>query len=129
MIKGKLDTNNRIVVTDAGGTAGVLDTANDLASADVSDIDHVSIMVNQLTDNGTCTIVVSKTLDGVNWATVATLHETDFPTGANTAKEVTLSDAAGMPTRAKAIKAQLTVVSGGGVYGAFVAGAAVGHTT
>lgn len=109
------------MVTDTG-TTGVLDTAADNCVADVSELDRISVYVNQLTDAGTCTILVQKSVDGTNFATVATLAETDFPAGANRSKEVTLSDANGMPLRAKQIKVTLSAVSGGGVYSATVAG-------
>src|SRR4051812_26096853 len=127
MNKGKLLARAMDLTVDTG-TTGILDTVGDIAYADCREQDHISVLVNQLTDAGTITILVEKTIDGVNWALVATVTEASFPAGANTAKEVTLSDASGMPTRALAVRARVTVITGG-TYSAAIAGAATGHHT
>lgn len=120
-MQGKKITITPTYTTDAG-TASKLDTANDVCVADVSELEKISVLVNQETDAGTATVLVQKTIDGTNWATVATLAETDFPAGANTAKEVTLSDANGMATLAKQVRVKLSAVAGGGIYSAMVTG-------
>lgn len=108
-------------VTDTG-VASLLDTANDYCVFDVSDLENISIFVDQIIDAGTCTITVEKTIDGTNWANVATPDQTAFPTGANKSKEYALSDSNGMPLRAKQVKVTLTAVAGGGTYSAHVGG-------
>jgi hypothetical protein len=128
MFKGKLLHRDLDMGTDTG-TTGKLDAAADNCNADIRDLDHVSVFVNQLTDAGTATILVEKTFDGVNYSLVSTLTEASFPAGANKAVEVTLSDANGMPTRAVSVRVTLSAVAGGGAYSAHVAGAAVGHHT
>lgn len=128
MNKGKLLTRAMDLTVDTG-TTGILDTVGDIAYADCREQDHISVLVNQIVDAGTVIILVEKTGDGTNWALVATLTEASFPAGANTAKEVTLSDASGMPTRATAVRARVTAVAGGGTYGATIVGAATGHHT
>lgn len=127
MNKGKLLARAMDLTVDTG-TTGILDTVGDIAYADCREQDHISVLVNQITDAGTITILVEKTIDGVNWALVATVTEASFPAGANTAKEITLSDASGMPTRALAVRARVTVITGG-TYSAAIAGAATGHHT
>lgn len=128
MNAGKLLARVMDLTVDTG-TTGVIDTTGDIAYADCRELDHISVMVDQITDAGTCVINVEKTMDGVNWALVQSLTDASFPAGANTSKEVTLSDGNGMPTRALAVRARASAVAGGGVYSAHLAGAATGHHT
>lgn len=110
------------LTTDTGDT-GQMDEVGDVSVVDVSELSHISIYLNQITDNGTVTIVLEKSVDGTNWAVVdASTVESDFVAGANTALEFTLSDANGMPTHAKQIRARMTVHTGTGGYTMTVAG-------
>lgn len=106
------------------GTAGVLDTANDVLLCDVRELEGITIYVNQLVDAGTATILVQASVDGVNWATVTngTLSEASFAAGANTAVIIGFSDARGMYLQAQQIRCLLSAVSGGGSYSFAVAG-------
>ena len=63
------------------------------------------------TSAGTFTVVIEKSVDGLNYAAVATLTEADFATGyVNDAVERTLSDANGMSVRARHVRATLTAL-------------------
>lgn len=100
------------MVVDTGTTL-VIDAASDSIVVDVRELERVSLYVNQIVDSGTIALRIDKTVDGTNWATVATLADTDFPAGANTSKEVTLSDSNGMPLRALMLKVTCTARTGG----------------
>lgn len=121
--------NGKYVLRVAGsgavdaGVAGILDTANDVVVVSVEDLANMSILLNQLVDAGTCTILVEKTFDGVNWISLhAAYAETDFPAGNNKLIELTLSDTNGMPLVAKSVRATLSAVGGGGSYSLAAAG-------
>lgn len=111
------------LTTDTGDTLQ-MDEVGDVSIVDVSDLSNVSIVLNQLTDNGTCTIIIDYSLDGTNWVSaVATKVETDFAAGANEAEATyTLSDAQGMPLVAKLVRARMTVHTGTGGYTMGVSG-------
>ena len=105
------------------GTAGIMDANGDIVIVSVEDLANISLFVNQIVDAGTCTIVMEKTVDGTNWASVAAnLSEASFPAGNNTAKETTLSDSNGMALGAKQLRITLSAVAGGGTYTAGATG-------
>lgn len=119
----------RMIVKEATMTVEAADPAdgwmaadNDACVVDVSDMSHISIYLNQLTDDGNCTLTVTKSVDGVNFAPVASKVQTDFAAGANKSIELTLSDANGMPTAARVLKCELTGSSGTGTYTMTVVG-------
>lgn len=119
----KYTNRDLVMTTDTGGT-GVLDAAGDVATIDVRDLDNVSVLLNQLTDNGTATMIVDYSVDGVNWVqALATKADTDFP-AANSVSIVayTLSDANGMPLVAMMVRVRMTVHTGTGTYSATVGG-------
>ncbi len=102
---------------------GTMNTSTDQCIVDVSDLTNVSIFLNQIVDSGTVTIVLEKSVDGVNWATVdASTTEAGFPAGANTAVEFTLSDSNGMPTLCKQVRATCTAYGASGTYSMVAAG-------
>lgn len=109
-------------VEAADPDVGVMAADSDAQVVDVSDMSHVSIYLNQITDNGNVTLTVTKTVDGVNFAPVASKVQTDFAAGANAAIELTLSDSNGMPTHAKQIKCVVSGHSGTGTYTMVAAG-------
>lgn len=121
MYTGKIIVEAATLTTDTG-TTGVLDTVGDIAIIDVRDKVNVSIYVDQIIDNGTVTIVLEKSIDGTNFAALATVTEASFPAGANKSFEVTLSDANGMPLNAVVVRASVTVHTGSGTYTMHVAG-------
>lgn len=102
--------------------SGSINAANCQAQIDMTGMVGSSVFLDQLVDAGTVTLLVEKSIDGTNWATVVTKHETDFPAGANKSIEVTLSDTNGMPLVAKAVRVTASALSGGGVYGLHAAG-------
>lgn len=107
---------------DTGDTL-VMDEVSDAMVVDVSEMSHISLYLNQITDDGTVTLVLEKTVDGTNWSVIdASTVEGDFVAGANTALEFTLSDANGMPTHAKQVRARMTVHTGTGSYTLTAAG-------
>jgi hypothetical protein len=59
---------------------------------------------------GTFSMLVEKSVDGVNFATHTTVTQTDFGDGNSTAKEVTFSDSNGMPLSVQTVKVTLTAV-------------------
>jgi hypothetical protein len=107
------------------GTTGVLDTDADAAIVDVSSLENISIYLNQITDNGNVTLTVEKTIDGTNFAPVDVIDQSELPAGANKSKELTLSDANGMPLRAKMIRVVVSSKTGTGTYSMTVAGSQV----
>lgn len=112
-IKGTVDT----------GVAGIMDTANDAQTADVRGLTNITMQVNQIVDNGTATINIEGSQDGVAWATLVTaLTEASFPAGANTAALVPLNSSAGMPLSLMQVRARLSAVSGTGTYKLVVSG-------
>lgn len=96
---------------------GTINSNTDIAVVDVSNMTNISMFVNQLVDSGTCTLVLEKTIDGVNWASAhANLSEASFATGANKAVEITLSDTNGMATVAKQLRVSCTAYGASGTY-------------
>jgi hypothetical protein len=106
------------------GTVGVIDTVGDVAVADVRDMDNITLTFNQLTDNGTVTLIADYSIDGTNWLqALATKAETDFPAANNVGiVAYTFSDSDGMPLVAMQIRVRCTVHTGTGTYSAVVAG-------
>src|ERR1041384_4185508 len=105
------------------GTTNLLDTAGDTMVADVRGLTNITMQVIQVNDAGTATINLEGTQDGTNWSTLATaLTEASFPAGNNTAASTSLSNAAGMPTSFKQVRARLSAVTGGGTYSVSVSG-------
>lgn len=123
MTPAKYQYRDATLTTDTGGT-GVLDAVGDVAIADVKDLQNITVVLNQLTDNGTATIIVDYTLDGTNFIpAIATKADTDFAAGANQSLVAyTLSDADGMPLVALQVKFRMTVHTGTGTYSAGCAG-------
>ncbi len=102
--------------------SGTISAALDACVVDVSDMTNISVFLNQLTDAGTVTLKIEKSVDGTNWAVVdASTVESDFPSGNNKSIEFPLSDANGMPTLAKQIKVSCSALATG-VYSVTVAG-------
>lgn len=107
-----------IALTVDTGTTGKIDAVGDIALVDVSELSQISLFANQEVDNGTVTLLVEESIDGTNWALLATITEADFPAGANTAKKVTLSDANGMALITRQLRVRCTVFTGTGRYSA-----------
>lgn len=124
MNPGKLSVRTMTMGVDTG-TSGILDTDADTATIDVADLSNISIYLNQLVDNGNVTLTVEKTIDGTNFAPVDVIDQSELPIGANKSKELTLSDANGMPLRAKQIKVTVSDKTGSGTYSMTVVGAQV----
>lgn len=119
-MKGKFISVPGSYTTDLG-TAGLLDTAADRVVFDVQGLDYVEIYLDQITDAGTCSLVVEATIDGVNWAPVATKADTDFGAGANVSIRITDSDTHGMWIPSKQLRVTLSAKTGG-TYNAHCAG-------
>jgi hypothetical protein len=122
------NTNGSLIVktgtfqTD-GATLTVLDAVNDRAVVDIEDLTHVEIWLNQLVDAGTATLVVERSVDGTNWALVASKADSDFAAGANKSIVVPLEGTAGMPLHAKFVRVTVTVEgSDGGSYSLVASG-------
>jgi hypothetical protein len=114
--------NATMTVEAANPDVGVMAADNDACVVDVSDMSHISIYLNQLVDDGNATLTVTKSVDGVNFAPVASKTQGDFAAGVNKAVELTLSDGNGMPTSARTLQCVLTGSSGNGTYTMTVAG-------
>lgn len=124
-MNGAFIQKDATLTVDTGDT-GYMDEVGDQMVVDVSDMTNISLYLNQITDDGNVTFLVEKTVDGVNWATVdSAKDQDDLPAGANTALELTLSDANGMPLRAKQLRVTLSVHTGTGNYTCGVAGTQV----
>lgn len=119
---GKLIHRAMTLTTDTAGT-GVLDAVNDRAVVDCEDLTYVEVWTNQLVDAGTATLVIEKSVDGTNFAPVATLTDASFALGANKSVVSTLSDSNGMPLHCKQIRVTCTVEGAdGGSYSFGVVG-------
>lgn len=120
---GKYVTRDLTLTTDTGSD-GVIAATTDVAQADISDMDGVSVLLNQLVDSGTVTLVVDISYDGTNWVTsAASKAESDFPAGTNTTVVAyTLSDTNGMPVTAKLVRVRCTAYGASGHYTATVTG-------
>lgn len=90
--------------------------------ADPADTFGATALAGGTDGEGNFTLVVEKSVDGVNFAALATLDQTDFPDGADVAKEITLSDANGMPVLAKQIRATLSVLEDSSKFSVVAAG-------
>ncbi len=102
--------------------SGTLSADADSATVDVTGLTNVSAYLNQVVDAGNASLLVEKSVDGINWATVATKAQSDFPAGANKSIELAMSDANGMPTLAKQIRMTLSGHSSTGEYTLTAAG-------
>ena len=106
--------------------SGTMNAANDACVVDLTGMTGVSLYVNQVTDSGTVTLVVEKSIDGVNWASAhANLTEASFPAGNNKSFEITMSDANGMPLMCKQARVTVSAYGASGVYTLVAAGTLV----
>lgn len=114
---GKFEYRDATMTTDTGDT-GQLDTVGDVAVVDCTDLSNVQVILNQLTDDGTITLIIDGSYDGVNWVTgLATKVETDFAAGANQAEATySFSDSNGMALPVRTVRARCTVATGTGGY-------------
>lgn len=104
-------------ILHTGGTNGLIDAAAEVMTADVRDLENVTIILEQVVDAGTVVLVTEKSPDGVLWQTVdASTAETDFPAGANTSVEFSLSDASGMSLPTMQVRVRASALAGGGTY-------------
>ncbi len=104
--------------TTGASTSGELLATNDVVQVSLEDLNQVTILVNQEHDAGTCTIMCELSYDGTNFLSLhADLTEASFAAGDGVALVVgTLSDANGMPTRAKTARFTASAIAGGGKY-------------
>lgn len=114
--------DSTVTVEAANPKIQILAANGDTAIVDVRDLTGVSIYLNQIIDDGNVTLSVSKSIDGTNWAPVASKVQSDFAAGANVALELTLSDANGMPLQARQVKVVVSNKTGNGNYTMTAAG-------
>lgn len=113
-------------VQGTGGHSNQATAAADVLTADVSDMENLTVHAVQINDAGTTTQAVQYTLDGTNWLTAgSSITEASYPAGANQCVERTLSDSNGMPQRVKQVRLNTTALSGGGIYELHVGGSKV----
>lgn len=118
---------NELIARACTGTAnGLLDAAAEAVVAQAEDLSSISVVLVQVTDAGTATLVVEKTLNGTDWIQVASKADSDFAAGAGATIEIPLSDSNGMPVVAKQLRVRASALAGGGVYSAHIAGRQVG---
>lgn len=107
------------------GETGIINASGESLAVNIEELDFVSVIVVQVTDAGTATLVVEKSFDGVSWVTVGTsFDQSAFAAGDGAAIERTLSDSNGMPLMAKHLRLRATALASGGVYSLHVAGRA-----
>lgn len=122
------NTNGSLIVKNGtfqadSGTLTVLDAVNDRAVVDIEDLTHVEIWLNQLVNAGTATLVVDRSVDGTNWALVASKTDADFRAANNDAIVIPLESSNGMALHAKFVRVTVTVEgSDGGSYSFTVSG-------
>lgn len=124
-----LEQNERVVFDDGTYTTdadsdGLLEAVSDAVTFSAEGLTNIEVLVDQVVDPGvgTCSIVIERTVDGLNWDTLATVADTDFAAGTNTSFPVSLSGTGGRPLHAKQIRARLAAVSAGGAWTAHLVG-------
>lgn len=123
----ELTVANGLVVSGSpdAGTAGILDTANDVLIADTRGLTEITVSAIQVNDAGTATLLIEASYDrGVSWALVTsgTLSEASFAAFNGAAVALGISDARGMPLHPTNVRARLSAVSGGGTYSMAITG-------
>jgi hypothetical protein len=109
---------------DAAGAVGVIDALNETLIVDVEDLVNITLWVTQVTDNGTVTLDVTGSPDGVTFGPFgAALTEASFAAanGAVAAPRV-FESTNGAPLACKQIKIAASVYTGTGVYSMKVSG-------
>lgn len=119
-MKDKFTTAPGTLTVDTG-TTGILDTAADQIVFDVEGLEHAVIYLNQITDAGTVSLQVDTSIDGTNWAPLATKADTDFAAGANKSIQLTNTDAHGADVTMKLVRVTVAAITGG-TYSATVCG-------
>ena len=108
------------------GTGGIIDAANEVLQVDVEDLERANLVVRQVTDDGTVTLVVEKSYDGTVWVAFgANYTEASFAAADGAAVERAHETTAGMPLRAKAFRIRATALAGGGVYSIYGTGSQI----
>lgn len=67
-------------------------------------------------DTSTFSIAVEKSVDGTNWAPLATITHTQIPGGDNKCAEVTLSDSDHQPSAVRRVRATLSSMTGANTF-------------
>lgn len=109
---------------DAAFAVGVIDAINETLVVDVEDLTNVTVWVTQATDNGTVTLDVQGSPDGVTWGPFgAALTEASFAAanGAVAAPRV-FEGTAGSSLACKQVRISASVYTGTGVYSLKVSG-------
>jgi hypothetical protein len=111
-------------LTTGAGTAGQIDALNEVLSVDCEDLTNIVLWVTQATDNGTVTLDVEISPDGVTWAAHgAALTEASFAAGAGTvATPRVVEGTNGLPLAIKQARIRASVYTGTGVYTLKVSG-------
>jgi hypothetical protein len=105
-------------LTTGSGTAGQIDALNEVLQIDVEDLTNITLFVTQVTDNGTVTLDVEISPDGITWGAFgAAFTEASFAAanGAVAAPRV-LEGTNGLPLSIKAVRIRASVYTGTGVY-------------
>jgi len=106
--------------TGIGGSAGVtglIDAVSEVLVLDIEDLVNVTLIATQVVDNGTVTLDVEVSPDGVTWFAFGTaLTEASFAAGENKSVSVSLSDTNGMPLVFKQARIATSVYTGTGTY-------------
>jgi hypothetical protein len=100
------------------GTAGQIDAISESLIVDVEDLTNIVLFVTQVTDNGTVTLDVEISPDGITWGALgAALTEASFAAanGAVAAPRV-VEGANGLPMAIKQARIRSSVYTGTGVY-------------
>lgn len=113
-----------LTLTTDTNADGLIGATTDVAQADISDLEGVTVLLNQIVDSGTATLVVDISYDGTNFVpAVASKADSDFAAGANNSiVAYTLSDANGMPLSAQLVRVRCTAYGASGKYSAAVTG-------
>jgi hypothetical protein len=101
----------------SGVDTGIIDANAEVLVVDVQDLDRITCHAIQVTDSGTVTLVIEGTMDGTAWLLIgASMAETNFPAGAQTVIERTISDANAMSLVYKQVRLRCTAYGASGVY-------------
>jgi hypothetical protein len=105
-------------LTTGSGTAGQIDAASEVLTVDCEDLTNIVLWVTQVTDNGTVTLDVEISPDGITWGALgAALTEASFAAanGAVAAPRP-VEGTNGLPLAIKQARIRASAYSGTGVY-------------
>jgi len=116
MAANQLKTKSGILT--GAGTAGQIDALDEVLTIDVEDLTNIVLWVTQVTDNGTVTLNVEISPDGITFgAHGSALTDASFAAAAGAvAAPIVIEGTNGMPLAIKQVRIRASAYTGTGVY-------------